>query len=140
MDATHSHTFHQVDCFTVDEGISLANLKGTLAQFVRELFGRDAKVRFRPDYFPFVEPGAEWAISCVMCKGTGCAICRHSGWLEVAGAGMIHPNVLDRFGIDSERYTGFAFGMGIERAVMLKHAINDIRLFLENDLRFLGQF
>lgn len=140
VDATHSHTFHQVDCFTVDEGISLANLKGTLAQFVREMFGPDIGVRFRPDYFPFVEPGAEWAISCVMCKGKGCALCKSSGWLELGGAGMIHPNVLERFDIDSERYTGFAFGLGIERMPMLKYAIDDLRLFLENDLRFLQQF
>jgi len=140
VDATHSHTFHQVDCFTVDEGISLANLKGTLAQFVREMFGPEIKVRFRPDYFPFVEPGAEWAISCVMCKGAGCGLCKSSGWLELGGAGMIHPNVLERFEIDSERYTGFAFGLGIERMPMLKYAIDDLRLFLENDLRFLQQF
>ncbi|MDH7481796.1 MAG: phenylalanine--tRNA ligase subunit alpha [Armatimonadota bacterium] len=140
VDATHSHTFHQVDCFTVDEGISLANLKGTLAQFVREMFGPETKVRFRPDYFPFVEPGAEWAISCVMCKGAGCSLCKSTGWLELGGAGMIHPNVLERFDIDSEKYTGFAFGLGIERMPMLKHAIDDLRLFLENDLRFLQQF
>lgn len=140
VDATHSHTFHQVDCFAVDEGISLANLKATLAQFVREMFGPETKVRFRPDYFPFVEPGAEWAISCVMCKGAGCSLCKSTGWLELGGAGMIHPNVLERFDIDSERHTGFAFGLGIERMPMLKHAIDDLRLFLENDLRFLQQF
>lgn len=140
VDATHSHTFHQVDCFAVDEGISMANLKGTLAQFAREMFGPEAKVRFRPDYFPFVEPGAEVAISCVMCKGAGCSLCKSSGWLELGGAGLIHPNVLERFGIDSERYTGFAFGLGIERMPMLKYSIDDLRLFLENDLRFLGQF
>ena len=140
VDATHSHTFHQVDCFTVDTGISLAHLKGTLAQFVHELFGSDTRVRFRPDYFPFVEPGAEWAISCVMCKGAGCSLCKSSGWLELGGAGLIHPNVLERFGIDSEKYTGFAFGLGIERMPMLRYAIDDLRLFLENDLRFLRQF
>jgi len=140
VDATHSHTFHQVDCFAVDEGISLADLKGTLAQFSSEMFGSDTRVRFRPDYFPFVEPGAEWAISCFACKGTGCSLCKASGWLELGGAGMIHPNVLERFDIDSERYTGFAFGMGIERMPMLQYGIDDLRLFLENDLRFLQQF
>lgn len=140
VDATHSHTFHQVDCFTVDEGISMANLKGTLTQFSREMFGPHTRVRFRPDFFPFVEPGAEWAASCVMCQGEGCTLCKHGGWLELGGAGMIHPNILERFGIDSERYTGFAFGLGIERIPMLKYAVDDLRLFLENDLRFLRQF
>ena len=140
VDATHSHTFHQVDCFTMDEGISMANLKGTLAQFSREMFGHDTRVRFRPDYFPFVEPGAEWAISCFVCKGASCSFCKMSGWIELGGAGMIHPNVLERFGIDSEKYTGFAFGMGIERTAMLQYGIDDLRLFLENDLRFLEQF
>lgn len=140
MDATHSHTFHQVDCFMVDEGISMADLKGTLTQFSVEMFGSGTKVRFRPDYFPFVEPGAEWAITCFACKGSGCTLCKNSGWLELGGAGMIHPNILERFGIDSEKYTGFAFGMGIERMPMLQYGIDDLRLFLENDLRFLRQF
>lgn len=140
VDATHSHTFHQVDCFTVDEGIRMSDLKGTLTQFSKEMFGEDTKVRFRPDYFPFVEPGAEWAISCFACKGNGCSLCKGSGWIELGGAGMIHPNILTRFGIDKERYTGFAFGMGIERMVMLKHGIDDLRLFLENDIRFLRMF
>ena len=140
VDATHGHTFHQVDCFTVDEGISMADLKGTLAHFAQEMFGGDTKVRFRPDFFPFVEPGAEVAISCVMCKGAGCGICKSSGWLELGGAGLIHPNILERFGYDSERYTGFAFGLGIERMPMLTHAIDDLRLFFENDVRFLRQF
>lgn len=140
MDATHSHTFHQVDCFMVDEGISMADLKGTLTQFSVEMFGSGTKVRFRPDYFPFVEPGAEWAISCFACKGSGCTLCKNSGWLELGGAGMIHPNILERFEIDSEKYTGFAFGMGIERMAMLQYGIDDLRLFLENDLRFLRQF
>jgi phenylalanyl-tRNA synthetase alpha chain len=140
MDATHSHTFHQVDCFAVDEGISLADLKGTLAQFSIEMFGEGTQVRFRPDYFPFVEPGAEWSVSCFSCQGAGCNLCKATGWLELGGAGMIHPNVLERFGIDSERYTGFAFGMGIERMPMLQYGIDDLRLFLENDLRFLEQF
>lgn len=140
VDATHSHTFQQVDCFTVDEGITMADLKGTLAHFAREMFGDDTRVRFRPDFFPFVEPGAEVAISCVMCKGAGCSLCKSSGWLELGGAGMIHPSILERFGYDSERYTGFAFGLGIERMPMLVHAIDDLRLFLENDVRFLKQF
>lgn len=140
VDATHSHTFQQVDCFTVDENITMADLKGTLAHFAREMFGEDTRVRFRPDFFPFVEPGAEVAISCVMCKGAGCSLCKSSGWLELGGAGMIHPNILERFGYDSERYTGFAFGLGIERMPMLVHAIDDLRLFLENDVRFLKQF
>jgi phenylalanyl-tRNA synthetase alpha chain len=140
VDATHSHTFHQVDCFTVDEGISMANLKGTLTQFSSEMFGPDTRVRFRPDFFPFVEPGAEWAISCFVCKGSGCTLCKGSGWIELGGAGMIHPNILERFGIDAERYTGWAFGMGIERMFMLQHGVDDLRLFLENDLRFLEQF
>lgn len=140
VDATHSHTFHQVDCFTVDEGISLADLKGTLAQFARMMFGPETNVRFRPDFFPFVEPGVEYAVSCFVCKGVGCSLCKGSGWLEIGGAGMIHPNILERFGIDSEKYTGFAFGLGIERAAMLQSGINDLRLFLENDLRFLRQF
>lgn len=140
MDATHSHTFHQVDCFAVDEGISMANLKGTITQFAREIFGPDTKTRFRPDFFPFVEPGVEYAVTCFVCKGKGCPLCKSSGWIELGGAGMIHPNILERFGIDSQRYSGFAFGLGIERIAMLKHGINDLRLFLENDLRFLRQF
>lgn len=140
VDVTHSHTFHQVDCFTVDEGISLADLKGVITQFARKIFGSDTKTRFRPDFFPFVEPGVEYGVSCFVCKGAGCPMCKGSGWIELGGAGMIHPNILERFGIDSEKYTGFAFGLGIERIAMLQHGINDLRLFLENDLRFLRQF
>jgi phenylalanyl-tRNA synthetase alpha chain len=140
VDSTHSHTFHQVDCFTVDKGISMADLKGTITQFAREMFGADTQTRFRPDFFPFVEPGVEYAVSCFVCKGEGCALCKSSGWLELGGAGMIHPNILERFDIDPEIYTGFAFGLGIERTAMLKLGINDLRLFLENDLRFLKQF
>ncbi len=140
VDATHGHTFHQVDCFTVDHGITMADLKGTLHQFAAEMFGKDVEVRFRPDFFPFVEPGAEIAISCVMCDGAGCPVCKYSGWLELGGAGMIHPNVLESVGIDSEEYTGFAFGMGLERMPMLQYSINDLRLFTDNDLRFLRQF
>lgn len=129
VDATHGHTFHQVDCFAVDEHITMADLKGTLAQFCREMFGEDTRVRFRPDFFPFVEPGAEIAISI----GGG-------RWLELGGAGLIHPNVLRNCGIDPEKYTGFAFGLGIDRMPMIKHAIDDLRLFMEDDLRFLRQF
>ena len=129
VDATHGHTFHQVDCFAVDEKINMADLKGTLAYFCREMFGQDTKVRFRPDFFPFVEPGAEIAASI-----------GGSRWLELGGAGMIHPNVLEACGIDSEKYSGFAFGLGIDRMPMIKHGIKDLRLFMENDLRFLRQF
>lgn len=129
VDATHGHTFHQVDCFAVDEHITMADLKGTLAQFCKMMFGEDTRVRFRPDFFPFVEPGVEIAISI----GGG-------RWLELGGAGMIHPNVLEGCGIDSEKYTGFAFGLGIDRMPMIKHGIDDLRLFLESDLRFLRQF
>lgn len=139
VDATHGHTFHQVDCFAVDETITFADLKGTLYQFARAMFGPDTRVRFRPDYFPFVEPGAEVAISCVICGGDGCGVCKSSGWLELGGAGMIHPNVLRRVDIDPEAYTGFAFGLGIDRMPMLRHRIDDLRLFLENDVRFLRQ-
>jgi len=128
VDATHSHTFHQVDCFAVDEHITLADLKGTLYQFCREMYGGDVKMRFRHDFFPFVEPGAEVAINL-----------GGDRWLELGGAGMIHPNVLEFCGIDSEKYTGFAFGLGIDRMPMIKHGIKDLRLFLENDLRFLRQ-
>ncbi|MFQ3549018.1 MAG: phenylalanine--tRNA ligase subunit alpha [Armatimonadota bacterium] len=139
VDATHGHTFHQVDCFAVDKGITMADLKGTLLQFAKQMFGEGVGVRFRPDFFPFVEPGAEIAITCVMCMGKGCNICKKSGWLELGGAGMIHPNVLEGVGIDSEEYTGFAFGLGIERIPMLVYGIGDLRLFMENDIRFLRQ-
>lgn len=139
VDATHGHTFHQIDCFCVGHGITMADLKGTLYQFAVEMFGPEANVRFRPDFFPFVEPGAEVAVTCSICGGKGCNVCKGSGWLELAGAGMIHPNVLDGAGIDSEEYTGFAFGFGIERMPMLQHGIDDLRLFMENDLRFLRQ-
>ncbi len=139
VDATHGHTFHQVDCFTVDHGITMADLKGTLHQFAVEMFGKEVEVRFRPDFFPFVEPGAEVAVTCAICEGRGCGVCKGSGWLELAGAGMIHPNVLEKAGIDSEEYTGFAFGFGVERMPMLIHGINDLRLFMDNDLRFLRQ-
>lgn len=139
VDATHGHTFHQVDCFCVDRGITMADLKGTLYQFAVEMFGPKTNVRFRPDFFPFVEPGAEVAVTCSICAGKGCNVCKGSGWLELAGAGMIHPNVLEGAGIDSEDYTGFAFGFGIERMPMVQHGIDDLRLFMDNDLRFLRQ-
>jgi len=139
VDATHSHTFQQVDGFGVDEGISFADLKGLLLQFAREMWGPNVKTRFRPDFFPFVEPGADFAVSCMLCDGQGCPVCKQTGWLEVAGAGLIHPNVLENVGYDSEKYTGFAFGFGIERMPMLKYGIDDLRLFYDNDLRFLRQ-
>lgn len=139
VDATHNHTFHQVDCFCVDRGITMADLKGTLYQFAVEMFGADTNIRFRPDFFPFVEPGAEVAVTCSICAGKGCNVCKGSGWLELAGAGMIHPNVLRGAGIDPEEYTGFAFGFGIDRMPMVQHGIDDMRLFMDNDLRFLRQ-
>lgn len=140
VDRTHSHTFHQVEGFLVEENISFTHLKGILNLFAKEMFGEKVKMRFRPDFFPFTEPSADGSISCVSCDGKGCAVCSHSGWLEIFGCGMIHPKVLQNANIDSEKYTGFAFGMGIERIAMLKYKIDDIRLFLENDLRFLQQF
>lgn len=142
VDRTHHHTFHQVDAFMVDEGVSMAHLRGTLGQFAREMFGENVQVRFRPDYFPFVEPGVDFAISCPFCEGTGreCSVCKESGWIELGGAGMVHPNILRNHGIDSDRYTGFAFGLGIERIPMIQYQIDDLRLFWDNDLRFLEQF
>ena len=139
-DATHEWHFAQVEGLAVDRGITMADLKGTLHEFVRRVFGRERRVRFRCDYFPFVEPGVDWAIDCFICSGAGCRICRDSGWIEIAGAGMVHPNVLEGVGYDPNVYTGFAFGMGVERVAMLKHGIEDIRLFYSNDLRFLRQF
>ncbi|MGQ9456298.1 MAG: phenylalanine--tRNA ligase subunit alpha [Armatimonadota bacterium] len=139
VDATHSHTFHQVDCFTVDRGVTMADLKGTLHQFAVEMFGKNVQLRFRPDFFPFVEPGAEVAVTCTICDGQGCAVCKGTGWMELAGAGMIHPRVLETAGINSEEYTGFAFGFGVDRIPMVRYGIDDLRLFLENDLRFLRQ-
>jgi phenylalanyl-tRNA synthetase alpha chain len=139
-DATHESMFYQVEGLAVDRGITLAHLKGTLSEFSRLLFGEERKIRFRCDYFPFVEPGMEMAIECLSCQGKGCRMCRGSGWLEILGAGMVHPEVLKRVGIDPEVYSGFAFGMGVERIPMLKYGIDDIRHFYANDLRFLGQF
>lgn len=140
VDRTHGHTFHQVDCFMVDEGVSMAHLKGTLGSFARAMFGQNVKVRFRPDFFPFVEPGVDFAISCPFCGGSGCAVCKSSGWIELGGAGLVHPNILEHYGIDSDRYSGFAFGLGTERIPMMAYHIDDLRYFLENDLRFLEQF
>jgi phenylalanyl-tRNA synthetase alpha chain len=139
-DATHEAMFYQVEGLAVDKGITMADLKGTLFEYARQLFGRERKARFRCDYFPFVEPGVEMAIDCMMCKGKGCRICSHTGWLEILGAGMVHPDVLRRVGYDPDVYSGFAFGMGVERMVMLRYGIEDIRLFYSNDLRFLKQF
>ncbi|GAB3327968.1 phenylalanine--tRNA ligase subunit alpha [Marivirga atlantica] len=132
--------FHQVEGFFVDENVGLVDLKQTLYYFAKELFGEDTKVRFRPSYFPFTEPSAEMDISCNICHGEGCNVCKYSGWVEILGSGMIDPNVLENCGIDSEKYTGFAFGMGIERIAMLKFQVNDLRLYSENDVRFLNQF
>jgi len=139
-DATHESMFYQVEGLAVDKGISLAHLKGTLYEFARRLFGPGRKARFRCDYFPFVEPGVEMAIECLRCGGEGCRVCGGQGWVEILGAGMVHPKVLERVGYDPEVYTGFAFGLGVERIPMLKYGIDDIRLFYSNDLRFLEQF
>ncbi len=141
-DATHEWHFYQVEGLAVDDGITFADLKGTLYEFARRLFGEDRKVRFRCDYFPFVEPGVDMSIDCFACRGegNGCRICRDSGWIEIMGAGMVHPRVLAGVGYDPEKYTGFAFGLGPERIAMLKYGIDDIRLFYANDLRFLRQF
>ena len=132
--------FHQVEGLYIDEHVSFADLKQTLYFFVQELFGKDVKIRFRPSYFPFTEPSAEMDISCLICNGEGCRVCKHTGWVEILGCGMVHPKVLDNCNIDSNKYTGFAFGMGIERIAMLLYQINDLRLFSENDVRFLRQF
>lgn len=132
VDRTHGHTFHQVDCFMVDEGVSMANLKGTLGLFARAMFGPEVNIRFRPDFFPFVEPGVDYAISTPKLFG--------GRWVELGGAGLIHPNILERYGIDTERYSGFAFGLGVERIPMMAYGVDDLRNFMENDLRFLEQF
>jgi len=139
-DATHSPVFHQMEGLIVDRHIRFSDLKGMLEDFLREIFGASTKVRFRASYFPFTEPSAEVDISCVMCAGEGCRVCSHTGWLEILGCGMVHPNVLRLNGYDPEQVTGFAFGMGVERIAMLKYGIDDLRLFYENDMRFLTQF
>jgi phenylalanyl-tRNA synthetase alpha chain len=132
--------FHQIEGLYVDEGVSFGDLKSTLYAFLSSYFGREVKLRFRPSYFPFTEPSAEVDVSCFLCSGKGCSVCKHSGWLELLGAGMVHPNVFKAVGYDAEKYTGFAWGMGIERLIMQKYGIDDIRMFFENDLRFLEQF
>ena len=139
-DPTHEWHFHQVEGLAVDKGITMADLKGTLYEFARRLFGEERRTRFRCDYFPFVEPGVDMAIDCFACAGQGCRICGRTGWIEIMGAGMVHPRVLEGVGYDPYVYTGFAFGIGVERIAMLKHGIEDIRLFYSNDLRFLRQF
>ena len=138
-DATHGSVFRQVEGLAVDEGISFADLRGTLEAFAREMFGERTRVRISPDYFPFVEPGCQAAVSCFVCDGVGCRVCGN-GWIELLGAGMVHPKVLESCGYDSERYTGFAFGLGIERVAMVRYGVNDLRLFAEGDVRFLEQF
>ena len=139
-DATHVPMFYQIDGIAVDKGITMADLKGTLYEFARRFFGKERKVRFRCDYFPFVEPGVEVAIECQVCSGSGCRLCGNTGWIEILGAGMTHPQVLERGGIDPEIYGSFAFGIGVERLPMLRYGIDDIRLFYGSDLRFLRQF
>lgn len=139
-DLTHTPMFHQVEGLLVDTDITFADLKGILAEFLRDFFEKDLDVRFRPSYFPFTEPSAEMDIQCVMCDGHGCRVCSHTGWLEILGCGMVHPKVFEHVNVDSEKYTGFAFGMGVERLTMLRYGVNDLRLFFENDLKFLRQF
>lgn len=139
VDASHSPMFHQIDGFMVDEQVRFSDQKGVLFHFAQAFFGPQTRARFMPDFFPFTEPSAGMAISCVICGGAGCPVCKRSGWLEILGCGMIHPRVLEMANIDPERYTGFAFGMGVERLAMLKHRVDDIRLFFENDMRFLRQ-
>ena len=138
-DATHGSVFHQVEGLAVDEGISFADLKGTLEMFARELFGPGRRIRMNPDYFPFVEPGCQVAVSCFKCDGAGCGVCGN-GWIELLGAGMVHPTVLENCRIDPERYTGFAFGIGVERVAMVRYGVTDLRVFFEGDVRFLQQF
>jgi phenylalanyl-tRNA synthetase alpha chain len=139
-DASHLPFFYQIEGLAVDEGITFGHLKWTLERFARAFFGADARLRFHPDYFPFVEPGAGVEVSCLLCSGVGCPACKQSGWIEILGAGMVHPAVFEAVGYDPERYSGFAFGIGVERMAMLKYRVPDIRLFYENDLRFLAQF
>jgi phenylalanyl-tRNA synthetase alpha chain len=139
-DATHSPIFHQVEGLAVDEGITLADLKGTLLHLARALFGEDREVRFATDFFPFTEPSLQAAVSCFLCGGAGCSVCKHTGWIELGGSGLVDPNVLRNVGYDPERVSGFAFGLGLERIAMLRHGVPDLRMFWENDLRFLRQF
>ena len=139
-DATHSPMFHQVEGLVVDEGITMADLKGVLDSFAKQMFGSSTRTNFRPHHFPFTEPSAEMDVSCFKCGGKGCRVCKGSGWIEILGCGMVHPNVLKVGGLDTEKYTGFAFGMGVERIAMLKYELDDIRLLYENDIRFIEQF
>lgn len=139
-DATHSHVFTQIEGLVIDKDIRMSDLKGTLLQFAQEMFGKDTQIRMRPSFFPFTEPSAEVDVSCVMCGGSGCRVCKQTGWLEILGSGMVHPRVLEMAGYDPAKYSGFAFGMGVERIAMLKYGIDDIRHFYMNDLRFLRQF
>lgn len=140
VDATHSPSFHQIEGLVIDKNITFADLKGTLAEFAKQLFGPDTKVKFRPHHFPFTEPSAEVDVTCFKCGGSGCRFCKGSGWIEILGCGMVHPKVLKMSGIDSEEYSGFAFGVGLERIALLKYEIDDMRLLYENDSRFLSQF
>lgn len=140
LDASHSPVFHQLEGLVIDENITFGDLKGTIRAMVEEIYGKEQEVRFRPSYFPFTEPSAEVDVSCIVCQGEGCSLCSRTGWLEIMGSGMVHPNVLRMSGIDPEKYSGFAFGMGIDRITLLKYGINDIRLLFENDRRFLKQF
>ncbi|MCT4544592.1 MAG: phenylalanine--tRNA ligase subunit alpha [Vallitalea sp.] len=140
VDASHSPVFNQIEGLVIDKNITMADLKGALEVFIKELYGEKVKVKFRPHHFPFTEPSAEVDVSCVMCGGKGCRVCKDSGWIEILGCGMVHPKVLEMVGIDPKEYSGFAFGMGLERITMLRYGIKDIRLFYENDVRFLSQF
>lgn len=140
VDATHSPMFHQMEVLVVGEGISMAHLKGALEVFLKRMFSSETRLRFRPSFFPFVEPGAEVDMSCIFCAGDGCRVCKKSGWIELGGAGMVHPRVLEKVGYDTERFTGFAWGMGIDRIALTRYQVDDLRLFFENDIRFLRQF
>jgi phenylalanyl-tRNA synthetase alpha chain len=140
QDASHEWMFHQLEGLAVDERITMADLKGVLREMARQLFGPKRRIRFRCDFFPFVEPGVDFAVDCMICNGAGCRVCKQTGWLEMGGAGMVHPSVLEGVGYDSEKYTGFAFGLGIDRIVMQRYGVNDVRAFAGNDLRFLQQF
>ena len=139
-DATHSHQFHQIEGLVIDKNVTMADLKGTLEEVMQKMFGADRKIRLRPSYFPFTEPSVEVDVSCFKCGGEGCSVCKHTGWIEILGAGMVHPNVLKMSGIDPEVYSGFAFGLGPDRIAMLRYGVNDIRNFYSNDVRFLEQF
>lgn len=139
-DATHSHQFHQIEGLVIDKNVTMADLKGTLEEVMQKMFGADRKIRLRPSYFPFTEPSVEVDVSCFKCGGEGCSVCKHTGWIEILGAGMVHPNVLKMSGIDPEVYSGFAFGLGPDRIAMLRYGVNDIRNFYLNDLRFISQF